>query len=299
MSDATSGPLVSLEIDHSEPHWSISQVQMFQRCPKQWKFRYVDGLKRPPNKAMATGTGIHEGLEFNSKVKIETGEDANMTELLDVTAQKHDEAFIEVEDALPGEADKLKDENVEIARFYRRVQAPHIQPLQAEQSFTLVVPSDDRGDYLPVIGYIDSSAMVPDTRPGPTVGRPVKALEDYKRPVRNKKTQADVDVSLQLSLYDYVQSFLPEPLPTVIGLRNLGFNGPKSRAADGPGPYTSPVYRTQAMMEPQARAMRHQRSMETVRQVQLLSQTGLFPPTDDMRVCSWCGYKDICQEQPR
>lgn len=291
--------LVRLEADHEADHWSISQVTMFQRCPKQWKFRYVDGLKRPPNVNMATGTGIHAGLEHNNKTKIETGQDAPMDELLDVTAEEHDKAFEYVEDAKEGEQARLKDENVEIARIYRRTQAPVIQPIRAEQGFTLVVPSDDRGDYLPVIGYIDAVKNVPDPRTGPTQGQPVKAMEDYKRALRNKKGQLDVDLSIQLTLYDYVHWFLDESPPTLLGLRNLGFNGPRSRAPEGPGPYTAPVYRTQAMMEQQARLDRHERALETVRGVQLLSQTGIFPPTDDPRVCSWCGYKDICQEQPK
>lgn len=271
---------------------------MFQRCPRQWQYRYEKGLKRPPTTLMATGTGIHAGLEHNNLHKIDKGVDAPMDELLDVTAEEHDKAFEDVEDAKEGEQAKLKDQNVEIARFYRRVQAPHITPLRAEAAFTLHVPSDDRGDYLPVIGYIDTSALVPDNREGPTQGQPVKALEDYKRPRQGRKGQQDVDLSIQLTLYDYVYTLLDEQ-PDVIGLRTLGFNGPRSRAIEGPGPFTAPVYRSPNRMTPTARSYFHDRAMETLRGVQLLSRTGLFPPTDDPRVCSWCGYNDICQEAPR
>jgi CRISPR/Cas system-associated exonuclease Cas4 (RecB family) len=283
---------------HDLPHTSISQVTMWQRCPKQYEYRYVLGLKRPPTPAMASGSSIHAGLEANNRVRIETGEDMPMEALLAHVSDVHDKVMQDTApEKEPGEKGRFKDENIEIARFYRRVQAPHIEPVRAEHTFTIQVPPDEQGEYLPVIGYIDVEAVVPDPELGPMAPK-VRSLEDYKRVTRNRKTQADADLSLQLTLYDYSTSLTGQRLPDVIGLRNLGFNGLKTRATEGPGPYTAPVYRSALLMEPARRRRKWERALGTVRKVQGLVTTGLFPPTDDPKTCSWCGYLDICQETP-
>lgn len=55
------------------PHLSISQIGMFMRCPAQWMFRYVEGIKIPPSAAMIKGTATHEGVELIYSEKKETG----------------------------------------------------------------------------------------------------------------------------------------------------------------------------------------------------------------------------------
>jgi CRISPR/Cas system-associated exonuclease Cas4 (RecB family) len=283
---------------HDSPHMSHSQVAMWQRCPKQFEYRYEKGIKRPPSVVMASGTSVHNTLEANNLWKIDTGEDMEMGRLLDIASDSHDKAMMDAEEEQPGEKGRTKDENIEIARFYRRVQAPHIIPIQAEQTFTIVIPDDEHGAYLPVIGYMDVKQMVPDPALDGMTLPTVLALEDYKRINRNRKTQADADLSIQLTLYDYATHLAQEPLPQVIGLRNVGFNPPKTRALDGPGPYTRAVYRSPHLLEPGARQRKWERTLTTVRQVQRLIKTGDFPPTDDPRTCVSCGYLDICQETP-
>jgi RecB family exonuclease len=45
------------------PHVSASQVTLFERCPRKWFWRYVEGIKFPPSAAMLRGTDIHTGIE--------------------------------------------------------------------------------------------------------------------------------------------------------------------------------------------------------------------------------------------
>lgn len=44
-------------------HLSVSSVELYARCPAQWKRRYVDRVIDPPNRAMAWGTAFHKALE--------------------------------------------------------------------------------------------------------------------------------------------------------------------------------------------------------------------------------------------
>ena len=56
-------------------HLSVTQLKMFLRCPLQYEFRYIKGLKVPPVEAMTLGKSIHSTLEENYKQKIETKKD--------------------------------------------------------------------------------------------------------------------------------------------------------------------------------------------------------------------------------
>ena len=54
---------------------SVSQVNMYLRCPLQYMFRYIEGLKLPPKSAMTLGKSIHFGIEGNYRQKIDSHKD--------------------------------------------------------------------------------------------------------------------------------------------------------------------------------------------------------------------------------
>ncbi len=271
--------------EEKEPHFSYSQMNMFQRCPKQYEYRYIKGLKIPPNISMNSGKAIHEALEYNALWKMRTQEDIPMGDLLDLSSDSHDKYMGQVEDLDKAKAGVNKDENQGIVTLYRRTQAPHITPIAAERSFRIELPEDDGGNYMPVIGYIDSLAEVPDTRPGPPGGR-VIALEDYKR-VSRKKQQAEVDLSPQLTLYDYVYNLEVGQPVDVIGFRQLGFLKKE-------GPYSIPMYRQH--QKPAARENRWRRVLNQMKGIQKAIKDENFIPVDNPQICGWCGYKSICQD---
>jgi CRISPR/Cas system-associated exonuclease Cas4 (RecB family) len=279
----------------SEPHFSISQLNMYNRCSEQYRYRYLEGLKIPPNFNMASGSAIHEALEFNGNYKLRTKEDMPIDELLDAAATSHTKFMADVEDLDTKAAGKDKDESLAIVGLYRRTQAPTIQPIAVEYPFTVVLEGDEKVEsYLPVIGFVDSYAEIPDPRPY-LRNHSVIALEDYKK-VNQKRTQLEVDISPQLTLYDYVYNLQTEGLTTdVVGYRQLGFNGPR---ANEPGPFSTPLYRNPAEMTDKKRRRRWDRVKNQIKAVQFAIKQEVFIPTDDPRVCSWCGYKDICQVKP-
>ena len=285
-----------VEENKDEPHFSYSQMGMYNRCSQQYYYRYVLGVIQPPNLKMNSGKAIHEALEYNAKHKMRTKKDMPVSDVLDTAASAHDKFMDEVEDLDKKAAGKDKDESQAIVGLYRRQQAPTITPIIAEYRFRIVLEGDeDSTDYKPVIGYIDSAAELPDPRQGPTEGRPIVALEDYKK-VSQKKSQLEVDTSAQLTLYDYVYTLNSEgEQPDVVGLRQLGFNGPR---AQEPGPFSLPAYRSEAFMTPEARTNRHKRVLNQLKSAQRSIQEGNYRPVDDPRVCSWCGYRDICQVKP-
>jgi CRISPR/Cas system-associated exonuclease Cas4 (RecB family) len=280
-------PLEVNRTDKSEPHFSFSQMNMYLRCSMQYYFRYIKGLIIPPNINLSSGKAIHEALEYNSLYKMKHDEDMPIEDLLDVGSQSHDKYMGQVEDANPKEVGQNKDENQSILTIYRRTQAPAIRPLAVEYPFRVELPDDESGPYTPVIGFIDSFSELPDPRPGPS-GPRIIALEDYKR-VSRKKNQAEVDLSPQLTLYDYVYNLQTSSVTDVVGFRQLGFTKKE-------GPYSTPLYRQQQSLP--VRENRWKRMLNQLKNVQQAIAKGVFVPVDDPRICSWCGYKDICQNKP-
>jgi CRISPR/Cas system-associated exonuclease Cas4 (RecB family) len=267
-----------------EPHFSYSQMNMWMRCGWQYYLRYILGKIDPPSIPMKSGSAIHESLEYNGLHKLKTKEDLPLADLLDIQSTAHDKYMSEVEGANKKDVGEDKDLSASILTVHRRVHAPAITPIAVEHAFRVELPDDEHGSYIPVIGFIDSVAQVPDKRPGPKGGR-VVALEDYKK-VSKRKGQLEIDLSPQLTLYDYVYNLETERLTDVVGFRQLGFTKKE-------GPYSDPVYRTH--LTESKRRNRWQRVLNQLKQVQLAIQKGVFIPADDPKVCSWCGYKDICQ----
>jgi len=118
--------------------------KMFLRCPRQWEFRYVKGLKFPPSAALFLGGTINRSAAFGYKYKIEVGEDVPLDELLDFYSRIFDkrEAVAEGEteripdidwkDEKPGE---VKDTGYRILRYYRMSLMPKREPIEVELAF--------------------------------------------------------------------------------------------------------------------------------------------------------------------
>lgn len=64
-------------------HISYSQINMFLRCPKQYYYRYVEDLIRPPKWVMVAGKSGHRAMEFNNRHKMKTGENEKKHDVLD------------------------------------------------------------------------------------------------------------------------------------------------------------------------------------------------------------------------
>jgi putative RecB family exonuclease len=49
------------------PYLSVSQVECYLRCPMQYEWRYIKGIKSAPGIAMVQGSTLHKGLETGYK----------------------------------------------------------------------------------------------------------------------------------------------------------------------------------------------------------------------------------------
>jgi ATP-dependent helicase/DNAse subunit B len=63
---------------------SVSQVKTYLRCPLQYYFSQIEGLKLPPKSALAFGSVTHKSVEVNYKQKLDSHEDLPVEHIQEV-----------------------------------------------------------------------------------------------------------------------------------------------------------------------------------------------------------------------
>jgi len=135
-------------------HFSFSSLQMLELCPRQWKQRYILGIKEPPAQALVLGRATHGGIEFGLDTKMVTQTDPALDLVL---SYYHDAVWPQLVDEMGGSGEILWDDKPDLVRDKgaQMVTAyhPHIsrlEPEAVEYGFSL-----DVGAPIPVKGWID------------------------------------------------------------------------------------------------------------------------------------------------
>ena len=281
------------DVISTRPHLSYSQLSMYLRCSMQYFFRYVLGLKDKPKVSLSIGKGGHAALEWNTKKKIETGTDQPVeavvqkasdfmdTYLRDLPASEYEK------DVEPGET---KDKFLAATKVFRTRDAPKITPIAAEVAFTLdlnqFIP-DDEEPIRPIVGALDVLSTDRDLFVAPPTIAPIK-VDDYKF-VTRKKSQSEVDLSPQITLYNGVVKQIVGRWPSKAGLIQLH----PGTTRDGPD--AIPLSRSPDLMKPEAQESRLKRLVYQFRRAEAGIKAAIFIPTDNPITCSWCGFRERCQ----
>ena len=163
---------------------SSTQINMFLRCPRQYMYRYLDGIKIPPPGIFILGSAGHSAIAHNYKQKIKSYKDLKTSEVLDFFAEEFDRRVEEedpiFEDEKPG---IVKDNGIRVLGEYQKVKSKTIQPKEVEKEFAIEFANVN---YF-IKGFID---LITDT----------KELIDHKI---SKKSpyQQDLDDQLQMTGY--------------------------------------------------------------------------------------------------
>lgn len=168
---------------------SFSQIDMYLRCPKQYEFAYIKGLRMPPGVALLEGSAHHKAFEINNTNKIKKGKDLKANQLTEIFMEDFNERIKKEDKVIWGD----EKENAIFARGkswhqdYVRNIAPSIEPKAVEKKFESEIKLD--GMEFTLSGIIDM-----ETR---TKVIDYKTTSDYG--FREKRKE--VDSSLQLSYY--------------------------------------------------------------------------------------------------
>jgi hypothetical protein len=251
-------------------HWS--EISMLMRCPVQYDFRYVKGIRRPPGIAAHVGSGVHTSAEMNLHEKMMGRGLLKREDVSDVARDTvirkidTDGVLLSEDEASKGLAavkGEAVDKATRLALLHYDELAPHIEPVGIEIPWTV----DVRGAGIILAGRIDLE-VAGGIRDLKTAG---------KTPPADSAGKAD-----QLTMYSVAYRVLRGRMPETLGLDYL---------VDTKTPSVC-IQQTKRDEKDLAVFLRR---VSTAAKV---IQSGAFMPCDRSSwVCSkrFCGYYDMCE----
>ena len=150
-----------------QPWLSASQIAMWLRCQRQYWYRYVAGIKIPPNGALKVGTVFHLTAERNYVQKVTSREDLPEDELTDYYGDQFEAEFQREEVRLQEGESKgaLKDQGIDLIKTFAAGIAPHVQPVEVEAKFELNIGKGDENVLLKGrIDLVDENGVIRDNK---------------------------------------------------------------------------------------------------------------------------------------
>lgn len=118
------------------PEYHQSAINMFLKCPRQYMFRYLMGIKTPPRSAQTVGHAFHTAIDQNFTQKIATKTDLPVGDVLDACATEFDKQspVTDWDGEDPGEQ---KDLTIRLSKAFHEKAAPKILPITVQEAFRL------------------------------------------------------------------------------------------------------------------------------------------------------------------
>lgn len=242
----------------TDAHISVSQLNMWLRCPKQYEFRYLDGLILAPKGAMARGKACHAAWEADHRHKMVAKENLPLEAVLDAYSDSFEQAMTEVDlgkDEVKGD---IKDQGVILTQVYHEKVSTRVQPVAVEEFFEIEVAGHA------VQGYIDLETDLGQIRDAKTAAK--------------RKSEIPMDHQLQMAMYSLAK---PEAKTFVLDTAVA-----TSKAAD---------VETLTLVRDELPLRRLGSYLDAFGESLL---RGHFPPTNPGNwQCSqkWCGYWNHCK----
>lgn len=275
----------------TKPFFSPTQLAMLRRCPLQYYYRYVEGLKVPPGISLLRGIAVHDAAEKNLRHKMSTGGLLPKDTVADIARdsfeaqwQKEPPMLDDDEkergvDAVRGEA---VDASVRLAVVHHEQLAPTIEPEHIERGFKIEI---EDGPY-DLLGYLDLQEALPEEneRGEEVAWHRVRDLKtSRKSPAADAAAKSD-----QLTCYSLAVAVLDGETPRELAIDTL------VDLKKEPKVVTQLTRRSD---------VDHQRLLDLVARAGKVVAAGNFLPADEGSwVCSsrWCGYYDsICPHGAR
>lgn len=173
-----------------KPYLSATQLNMYARCPEQYRRRYIEGERLPPGIAATRGTGLHQAAAANMRQKVQSHVDQPPTDIIDQAVAAYDAAIHggvaltaeEVSEGVENVIGENRDLVADLALVHAKQQAPEYQPVLVEREIRLELPGPR--DLLGVIDLADDQGRVVDWKTG-----------------KKAQSQTEADTSVQLTIY--------------------------------------------------------------------------------------------------
>lgn len=243
-------------------HLSHSSVATFLRCPRQWAYSYLEGLRRPPGVALIKGSALDKAATFNLEQKRVTRRDLAVDDVLEVA----EDAFRKDVDRNGGQSEvqwdgtnfaRALDSAINLTSTHMKHHAPLIQPREVQLELHRELP--DGRDFVGFVDFVEEDGTLSDVKSG-----------------SRRMAAGDADTDPQPSAYGYLAG---EPVAFKF-----------YRSIDTGSKLTHEIVETG----------RDQRAIDWYEQkvldVSAAINTGVFPPNDSGWHCTkrFCGYWERC-----
>jgi CRISPR/Cas system-associated exonuclease Cas4 (RecB family) len=138
-----------------------SEIKTFLKCGKQWEFRYLLGIKTPPNAARTIGSAVDKAVTHNLVQKVKTGQDVSMEEVLDTYATDFTTRAQETEWG-EDRPDDQKDIGAQLVKLHHENVAPKIEPATVQEEF--IIETDAGYDLGGTLDLTEKSGIIADTK---------------------------------------------------------------------------------------------------------------------------------------
>ena len=251
---------------------SISQIETYQRCPMQYYYRYIEERISPPGIALVYGKSVHSAIECTHRHIAEYCRPAPEEEVKYKFLSAFDAGVKDCRLWPDDDVAVSKDSGLDLVEKYNRTHAPYIWPLRTTVDNT---PWIEREVSTPVAGVpmmgvidlIDASDARHDF-----VHFEICDIKTSKR----RKTQADIDSSLQLTYYSYATGINSVRYDVLVNTKDVHIDTLRSTRGQSDFIWLE----------------------NTVYSVANAISLGVFPPCkSDSCTCSerWCGYWSLCR----
>lgn len=251
-------------------HLSVSQINMWLRCPLQFMFRYDEGIKIPPGAVMTLSKSVHAGIESNYTQKIESHKDISQDEVLDhfntsFNHLKHETLWLKYEK--PGD---FRNEGQGCSKAYYSEIATKTQPAQVETKFRVEFENFDR-PLVGVIDLIDEPGTLRDTK---TSGKAPSIMD--------KETQEAHQFTAYTLGYHQTYKKLPSKIQCDVIFRSTKTLKPRTKSF--------PTSRTPQQIS---------RFLKTMAMVNKAIEAKAYYPCAPSWICTprWCGFFDLCHKE--
>ena len=246
-------------------HLSHSSIATFMRCPRQWAYSYLEGLRRPPGVALIKGSALDKAATFNLDQKRVTKRDLHKDDVLEVA----EDAFRKDVDNNGGQSEidwegtnfaRALDSAIGLTDIHMTYHAPLIQPREVQLEVHRLITPKGR-DFVGFIDFVEEDGTLGDVKSG-----------------SRRMPAGDADTDQQASAYAWL---VGEP----IAFRYW-------RAIDTGSKKTHEVVETG----------RDQVAIDwfagKAADVSAAIDAGVFPPNDQGWWCDkrWCGFYRMCHE---
>jgi len=242
---------------------SYSAYSMYLRCPSQYMYRYLEGLKMPPASNLILGRGTHKGIEVGFNEHLQTGRHPKLAIVEQAAAEAIDEEFRQV----PPSEIEWKDDTIKLVNAYDPVRLS-VLPESVEEPFELTLKDSS----YKITGRIDLTTKE-------------NSIVDLKTSARTPAEDV-AEKSDQLNLYQVARQAMGKE-PQTLEIHALVRKAKPEVKVFWSKPRTSE----------QSGAL-----LQNIEKVSLLIRTGIFTKASEDAFgtpCSFCGYYELCRGRKR